>query len=774
MQFTATPFREDGKLVDGQVVYRFPSKKAQAEGYFSKIDFRPVNELLVEEADAAIVAIALAQLRTDLSQGDRHLMMARASSIARAEQLFENYLEVAGDLGVVLLTSKTPMDERRRSLEELRAQRVRVVVCVDMLGEGVDLPALKIAALHDAYRSLAITLQFVGRFTRTGADRIGGATIVANIGDVAFQKSLSTLYSEDSDWNVVLSPLSDATTSKHVRQLAYAADFASLASDISIQNIAPKMSVTVFKTGQSAWNPERADAPFASSEVFVRPMINSAAFAAAMVLRKVTGVDWGDIKDLRDVAHHLYLLHFDPATRLLYVFSSEKGSSAQLVADAVLADDAVQVHGEPMFRVFNGLRRIQVMSVGLKQLVNRRIQFQMSMGRDLLPAFTDVQQQNRSKSNLFGFGYQDGKFVGVGCSQKGLVWSTRVAKDVEEWSLWAREVGAKLIDDTIETDELLKHVVLPEAAVIRPASVPICVEWNLEFEPGSEASHIRFVDELVPFTEVELRIARFEDTGPLTFAVVGPGQAVDFEVIFTDKGVRFVPSAGIDPLLISHNRSQVLSEWFLNKPPRIRFADGSFMQGDDLFKLFTAQKGAFDRERIQAWDWTGVDLSIESFGPTRIANSIQARVFEELKRGTFGDYLILFNDDNSGEIADIVGLRRDGVTVFVDLFHLKYATDGSVGTRVGDLYEVCGQAEKSTHWCRILSATLDRLRKREIGAAKRGWSRFERGDRRGLATLLQIASQCDAQFRVFLVSRACLARRQHFHSYSFWPERRRT
>ncbi|WP_346763412.1 hypothetical protein [Escherichia sp. E4694] len=35
-----------------------------------------------------------------------------------------------------------------------------------MLGEGYDLPNLKIAALHDHHKSLAVTLQFIGRFTR--------------------------------------------------------------------------------------------------------------------------------------------------------------------------------------------------------------------------------------------------------------------------------------------------------------------------------------------------------------------------------------------------------------------------------------------------------------------------------------------------------------------------------------------------------------------------------------------------------------------------------
>lgn len=44
LQFTATPFREDGKPLDGTIVYIYPLKKAQAEGYFKPIRFLKVVE----------------------------------------------------------------------------------------------------------------------------------------------------------------------------------------------------------------------------------------------------------------------------------------------------------------------------------------------------------------------------------------------------------------------------------------------------------------------------------------------------------------------------------------------------------------------------------------------------------------------------------------------------------------------------------------------------------------------------------------------------------
>ena len=73
-----------------------------------------------------------------------------------------------------------------------------------MFGEGLDLPNLKVAALHDVHKSLAITLQFIGRFVRTAGPDVGDATVVANLGTLAAQEAIEELYAEDSDWNLVI------------------------------------------------------------------------------------------------------------------------------------------------------------------------------------------------------------------------------------------------------------------------------------------------------------------------------------------------------------------------------------------------------------------------------------------------------------------------------------------------------------------------------------------------------------------------------------------
>jgi superfamily II DNA or RNA helicase len=173
LQFTATPYRNDGKRVDGKLIYAFPLRKAQEQGYFKPIRYLPVVEFLPERSDRAIAMAAVARLREDIKNDQfDHILMARGHPIDRLEQKLEPlYQELASDLNPVVIHSEMNRSRRDAAFAALKSRRSRIVLCDNMLGEGFDFPQLKIAALHDLHKSLAITLQFTGRFTRTNEDR---------------------------------------------------------------------------------------------------------------------------------------------------------------------------------------------------------------------------------------------------------------------------------------------------------------------------------------------------------------------------------------------------------------------------------------------------------------------------------------------------------------------------------------------------------------------------------------------------------------------------
>ena len=127
--------------------------------------------------------------------------MARCNTKARAEEVFKIYEEHHSDLNPVLVHSS--VKKRSQKLNAVLALEHKIVVCVNMLGEGFDLPELKVCALHDIHKSLPITMQFAGRFVRDRGD-LGNPTFVANICDQKVEDVLKELYTEDPDWNKAL------------------------------------------------------------------------------------------------------------------------------------------------------------------------------------------------------------------------------------------------------------------------------------------------------------------------------------------------------------------------------------------------------------------------------------------------------------------------------------------------------------------------------------------------------------------------------------------
>ncbi len=119
LQFTATPFREDGKPLDGKLIYVYPLRKAQAEGYFKPIQFVNVIEFDSNRADETIAAAAVQRLRSDLDKG--HILMARVETVRRAEQVFQIY-EQYPEFNPVQLHTGVPVKIR----EQVRRKIVMV------------------------------------------------------------------------------------------------------------------------------------------------------------------------------------------------------------------------------------------------------------------------------------------------------------------------------------------------------------------------------------------------------------------------------------------------------------------------------------------------------------------------------------------------------------------------------------------------------------------------------------------------------------------------
>src|SRR5208283_3366546 len=140
LQFTATPYRNDGQHVDGRIIFNYPLRKAQEEGYFNKLVLKELWDYV--EIDESVAKAAIDQLVSDLGKGLDHIVMARASSIARAEGLKAIYDNLAQNFSPVVVHSGLKQKDLSERMSQLYDRKSRIAICVSMFGEGFDFPEL--------------------------------------------------------------------------------------------------------------------------------------------------------------------------------------------------------------------------------------------------------------------------------------------------------------------------------------------------------------------------------------------------------------------------------------------------------------------------------------------------------------------------------------------------------------------------------------------------------------------------------------------------------
>jgi len=756
LQFTATPFRRDGKLVDGQVIFNYPLRLAQQDGYFRKIAFEPVHEIDPVASDMAIAEAALARLRADRESGLNHLLMARCVSIPRATEVHSIYAKLAPDLNPQLVHSES--DDVAEPVRKLRSGECAIVVCVNMLGEGFDLPELKIAAIHDVHKSLAVLLQFVGRFTRSAVAHIGDATVVANIADPDVIVALERLYSEDADWNLLLSELSSAAAREHAELIDFlqsaqqldAGEESEGARSISHHLLRPILSTLLYRADD--FRPKRFHIGLPKHLEVHRVWLHTSSNTLFFVTKVEAAVKWSRTRELRDRQWSLFVLHFDAAQKLLFLSSSDRTSQFQELAEAV--GGKTIVHGDVIFRALGHINRLIFQNVGVRKHGRRNLSYALYTGADVAEALTIAERAGSVKSNLSATGWENGRPVAVGCSYKGRVWS-REAGAIPAFVKWSEGVGQKILDDTIDTRQIIANVLIPEVIDRLPDEQILGIDWPVELIKQSEEKvTLTQGASSWPLSLTDIRIVASDAVDSrVTFELLtNEGAVGSFDLrVGGVKGFMVTQVSG-DPLSITVGSLNVTIEaYFSDYPPLVRFVDLSELDGNLIIKPQDPTLLSIPAERFESWDWATVDITKESTWKdgTERTDAIQPRAARQF---VDDGYEIVYDDDAPGEAADLVCLKEEHDHISLVLVHCKFSGSTEVGERVKDVVEVSSQAIRSAKWTWKFRELCRHLTNRERQLLSTGRStRYIQGNPADLNRILRASRFKEVRSRIVIV-----------------------
>ncbi len=745
IQFTATPFREDRKKVGGQIIYNYPMSIAQKKGLFRPITFKSIYEVNDLIGDQRVAEEAVAQLREDIGNGFDHILMARCNSRPRADEIFKIYQDNYADLNPVVIYSGVL--RKKQKLDAILRKEHRIIVCVDMLGEGFDLPELKVCALHDIHKSLAITLQFSGRFVRDRSD-LGNPTFVANVCDQQVADVLKDLYIEDPDWNKVLRRISENSIQRELELQEVLNGAIKTGIEVPPENLNPALSTLVYRVGSVSHSINIANIPLDKNEELISTFYAPDSNLAILLTKIEAKTKWAPQSDFTQPEWRLIILYVVPGEGLLFIHDSSKSGARKKLAEH-LSSDASLLNGDQVFKCFGNVERLVLQNAGLNKGRRGPLRYVMYTGIDIESAINDLAQGASYKSNLFGKGYDQGEKVTIGCSYKGRIWSMQSAS-ISDWMTWCRQLGRKLNDQTIDPNRILDKVLRTKEITTLPNLIPIGIDWpDYFYEYGISTVALEVLGAQISLDEARISLLE-HDTGSIEFVVSFEETKTKYKYTITDSAYVVNRVEG-DIIYLNKGSTRIeLADYFAQEAsPSIFFEDGSKV----FENLHIVRPEGFTIPHINFGSlekviWT-INIRQESQGKDKNPDSIQYVMIQRLK---LDGYWIIFDDDGANEIADIVAFRDEGDVLAIEFYHLKYSTEDYAGSRIADFYEVCGQVIKNCKWVGEFDNIVNQLKKRERKRINQyDASRIERGSFREFDLIKQHGSRLKKEYRIFIV-----------------------
>ena len=201
INYSATPTRADGQLMEGQIIYSFPVIQAIQAGYVKRLTAKMLRPseltyidsssgqkrtvglqeviklgqenaefrrgiVMSEQTLSSIVDCTIGELRRLRQEtGEQRLkIIASALNIDHCIQITEAFR--ARNLSVEYVHSREGQSTNQRVFQQLNNHELDVIVQARMLGEGFDHKYLAVAMVGSIFANLSPFVQFVGRIMR--------------------------------------------------------------------------------------------------------------------------------------------------------------------------------------------------------------------------------------------------------------------------------------------------------------------------------------------------------------------------------------------------------------------------------------------------------------------------------------------------------------------------------------------------------------------------------------------------------------------------------
>ncbi|OQB47609.1 MAG: type I restriction enzyme EcoKI subunit R [bacterium ADurb.Bin157] len=422
---TATPFRHDRKELKGKFIYSYSIRQAHKDGIYGDIEYVPVPPSNIDE-DVAIASKAEKVIKKERDSGRASVLLIRTDQKKRAKELLRIYEENTS-LKVKCVDSSYSEKYVQTALSELENGQLDGVICVDMLGEGVDFPQLKVAALHRPHKSLEITLQFIGRFARTNDPNVKSAKFIAVPNDIKFEAE--RMYKDRSAWIELVSKLSEARIEQEQRVYNVLDGFKQTenlpveSGEISLYAFRPYFRVMVFNVNGTVDYQNGPSLP--SNFNLIDKEINEEESTCIIVTSEDAYPLWTRHEYFMTTSYHLAVLYYHSESNLLFVYSSLKSDElCREFAKTVVHGAVTSVPLNEISKVLLDLNNLKFFNVGMRNRAhgNRQESYRILAGGNADQAVSEMDGHLYNQGHVFGKGEDNGINATIGYSSSSKIW----------------------------------------------------------------------------------------------------------------------------------------------------------------------------------------------------------------------------------------------------------------------------------------------------------------------------------------------------------------
>lgn len=707
--FTATPFRLDKKEIKGDIIYNYPLSLAYSDGIFGEIQYIPIECKNGDDKDIKIAEMAEQVFLSDREKGLNHYLMVRTNSKPEALKLEELYRENT-DLKLRRVDSSMSNSIVKKCIEELKSEKLDGIICVDMLGEGFDFPNLKIAAIHSPHKSLASTLQFIGRFARTNASNIGTAKFIA-LNDEELEIENNRLYASDAIWQDMIIDMSESKSKEEEENRKYFEGYKKSASqmdngeEISLQGIRPNCHARVYMVPNFNINGEFPEICKVADRVYINDKDNTVLGI---------GIDLGTPKwlignDKINKEYILYIVHYQKDTGLLFIYSQCKSEVQYEIIAKAFSESCDKIPKHKMNRVLGKLKDFEIFNSGmLNRYSESGESYRISAGSDVSSAIDPSTGKLYSPGHVFCKANADDKSITIGYSSGSKMWSSAYLT-IPEYVSWCDNNGYKIINKDIEVKTNTNFDLLPMPEELRNYPNKIFfADYNPDTYVLPPALMVNGKKELYnTLIDYKLKIIKIEsDKIRLSVETEDAEEIIDCDVQGRYKSLA-------NKITIKKGKESLcLDEYLCEYPLVYRTTDDVMIMGSEIYQG-NPDSISFEVENIEAVDWDkyGTDVKVEVKSPAGTGIVSIQDALEEILTSD-GSYKYIVYDHTKGEIADFITAKETENDFIIELYHVKKMSAARYNNSVDDIYEVAGQAVKSIVWLKTKSRLLSKMEER--------------------------------------------------------------